>query len=370
MPPNRNSKPKLDSRSVSGRPRKQELRILRRWGYVDKDIAAMDSRQQAAEIQEAIKAGIYVGSLPSGPIEDSEPSVFLDAESGKPIGLSEVAKVGICILQVPEERRIHSFKQALACFRQDQTLDSADREHLERLAADSRIDEHWNLLEGFRPVVTWASPGWFIWHVLAARRAAEFVRDYPDRQLHAQNAERLTKFLRQKGEMDEPSCQLLEDLARQLREPEEFQPFNPIPIPVSRKSRNTFRGHATHNSRELKAFMHWMSNHLKSTYGNRSTNWLPLLPTSLSRAEKQPSIRCVPRSSRPLKQGGQAGDRNAVLVHPPHECTIERRNNSDICCHPELPSVFCGVIKMHSPDVCRASARQPAHSECSTNGRP
>jgi hypothetical protein len=308
MPPNRNSKPKLDSRSVSGRPRKQELRILRRWGYVDKDIAAMDSRQQAAEIQEAIKAGIYVGSLPSGPIEDSEPSVFLDAESGKPIGLSEVAKVGICILQVPEERRIHSFKQALACFRQDQTLDSADREHLERLAADSRIDEHWNLLEGFRPVVTWASPGWFIWHVLAARRAAEFVRDYPDRQLHAQNAERLTKFLRQKGEMDEPSCQLLEDLARQLREPEEFQPFNPIPIPVSRKSRNTFRGHATHNSRELKAFMHWMSNHLKSTYG-KPFNELVATLTDITFPGRETTVDQVRAAVKPTTQAGRSGRR-------------------------------------------------------------
>jgi hypothetical protein len=208
-------------------------------------------------------------------------------------------------IRVPEKRRTPSFKEALASFRQDRTLDPADREHLERLAADSRMEDHWNALEHVQPLVTWDSPGWFIWHVLAARRAAEFVRDYPDRELHAQNAQRLVKFLRKRGEIDESSCELLKVLARQLREPEEFEPFNPIPIPVSRKSRNTFRGHATHNSRELKAFMHWMSNHLKSTYG-KPFNELVATLTDIAFPGRETTVDQVRAAVKPTTQRGRS----------------------------------------------------------------
>ena len=76
----------------------------------------------------------------------------------------------------------------------------ADRQHLKRLAADSRMIEHWNEIQRFQPRETWlASPGWLIWHVLVARRAAEFFGDYPEKQRHAENVENLAKYLKAGG---------------------------------------------------------------------------------------------------------------------------------------------------------------------------
>jgi hypothetical protein len=51
-----------------------------------------------------------------------------------------------------------------------------------------------------------------------------------------------------------------------LREPEEFQPFKPFPISVSRKA-HAFGHGASLNSRVVNVFMKLMSNHLKAVYG-------------------------------------------------------------------------------------------------------
>jgi hypothetical protein len=226
----------------------------------------MNSDEQVAEIQEAIQCGIYAGSLLSGPIEDTEPLIFLDEESGQPIELGEFVKRGggQCILHKPEPKtRLCSYEEALARFQKDETLDLADRRHLNRLAADSRMIEHWDFIQRCQPLNTWAaSPGWLIWHVLVARRAAEYFGDYPRKQRYAENAENLARYLRQRGETDEPTCRLLEDLA-----PEALQQFEAVPVPVSRKGSNIFRGREAHNTRELKAFMNLMTNHFRATYG-------------------------------------------------------------------------------------------------------
>jgi hypothetical protein len=258
---------------VSGLPDKRKYRILRRWGYSVNDIVAMDSSQRDAEIQDAIRHGIYVGSLPSGPIEIQDPPIFLDEKSGQPIKISELIKRADgdrhCIMREPEPSpRPCSYKEALARFKKDETLDSADRKHLNRLAADTRMIKHWEFIQRCRPLITWAaSPGWLVWHVLVARRAAEFFGDYPQKQRYAENTENLARYLRLKGETDESTCQLLEDLALQLRQPEALEPFKAMPVPVSRKGRNTIRGRETSNTRELKAFMNLMANHFKATYG-------------------------------------------------------------------------------------------------------
>jgi hypothetical protein len=271
----------------------------------------MDANRRAAEIEEAISYGIYWGSLPPAPIDDIDTEVpsFFDLESGKPIGLSEVLERGVCGYRGPQRKPVLSFKEALVRFQQDETLDLADREHLERLAADNRMEDHWDSIQRCRPIDTaMAFPGWLIWHVLAARHAAEVVDDHPQRQRHAENAESLAKFLRKKGQTDEPSCQLLEDLARQLRRPEEFTPFNPILIPVSRKSRNTFRGRATVNSRVLKAFINWMSNHLKATYGQPLNEVVATL-TDTAFPGRETTIDHVRNAIKPTTKKGRAGKR-------------------------------------------------------------
>jgi hypothetical protein len=211
--------------------------------------------------------------LPPGPIEESEKQIFLDEETGQPIEISELLKRpegrGHCIARVPEPRtRPCSYEEALARVQKDERLDPADRQHLKRLAADSRMIEHWNEIQRLRPQEPWvASPGWLIWHVLVARRAAEFFGDYPQKQRHAENAENLAKYLRQEGETDERTCQLLEDLALELRQPEALEPFNAVPVLVSRKGSKINRGYKAHNTRELKAFMNLMTNHFKAIYG-------------------------------------------------------------------------------------------------------
>ena len=121
--------------------------------------------------------------------------------------------------------------------------------------------EHWDFIQRCQPLNTWAaSPGWLIWHVLVARRAAEYFGDYPQKQRYAENAENLARYLRRKGETDE-------GLALQLRQPEALEPFKGVPVPVSRKRSNITRGREAHNTRELKAFMSLMTNHFKATYG-------------------------------------------------------------------------------------------------------
>jgi hypothetical protein len=237
----RNKKPMPDSDWVAGLPLIQKHRILKRWGYSNNDLDAMDSDEQVAEIQHAVRHGIYAGPLPPGPMEESEKPIFLDEETGQPIEISELLKRPEghrhCIARVPEPRtRSCSYEEALARFQKDERLDPADRQHLKRLAADSRMIEHWNEIQRLRPQEPWvASPGWLIWHVLVARRAAEFFGDYPQKQRHAENAENLAKYLRQEGETDERTCQLLEDLALELRQPEALEPFNAVPVLVSRK---------------------------------------------------------------------------------------------------------------------------------------
>jgi hypothetical protein len=256
---------------VAALPIRQKSRILKRWGFLDQEIAAMDPSEQVAEIQQAIKYCIDIGPLPSGPMEDAEPPIILDIDTNQPTTIGELVKrgVGRAIYRVPEaSTRPCSYEEALSRFQKDKTLDSADQDHLVRLAADERMIEHWNSIQRYQPLMTWAaSPGWLIWHVLVARRAAESCGDYPAKQRHAENAENLAKYLRKKGETDELTCQLLEDLALKLCQPEALEPFTPAPIPISRKGGNVIRGSKPHNSRELKAFMNLMTNHFKAMYG-------------------------------------------------------------------------------------------------------
>jgi hypothetical protein len=155
----------------------------------------MNQEEKAAAVREAIEFGIYAGSLPPSPIEytDAKGPKFFDVETGLPITLEEVAKRGVCVYRSPDSFPLYplfeksSLKKALIKFQQEQTLDFADREHLKRLAADERLEQHWNyIVRCCKPKnPSAASAGQLIWHVLAARRAAEFVEDYPERQQHA-----------------------------------------------------------------------------------------------------------------------------------------------------------------------------------------
>jgi hypothetical protein len=235
----RRKQPLPDRDWVLGLPTRQKYRILRRWGFSDRDIAAMNSDEQVTEIREALSHYTYVGSLPLGPTEDHEAPIFLDEKTGQPIQISELIKRPVgerhCIMRAPEvATRPCSYKEALSRFQKDETLDSVDRQHLKRIAADSRMNDHWNFIQRCQPLNAWAaSPGWLIWHVLVARRAAEFFGDYPQKQRYAENAENLARYLRQKGETEEPICRSLEDLALQLRQPEALEPFKELPVRVS-----------------------------------------------------------------------------------------------------------------------------------------
>jgi hypothetical protein len=262
------SRSQRDWHSVTGRAPQAERQLLRQCGYSDHDIDVMDPKQQAAQIEEAISYGFYCGCLPPGPMDEIETeSYFFDLESGKPIELTESLERGSFGYRSAVSRPIRSFKQALLCFQQDDRLDSADREHLDRLANDERMNDHWQTLCQVEPLdPDSAPPGWFIWHMLVARRAAESVDDYPQRQNHARNLEALANFLRKKGQTDQSSLRLLGELANQLREPEEFQPFKELPMSVSRKSHALGSG-ASLNSRVLSVFMKLMSRHLKTTHG-------------------------------------------------------------------------------------------------------
>jgi hypothetical protein len=261
------SKPQRDWRSVTGRAPQVERQLLRECGYSDHDIDVMDPKRQAAEIEEAIGYGFYAGCLPPAPVDEIETQgFFFDLESGKPIKLTAALERSFGY-QSARSRPVRSFKQALVGFQHDERMDSADRGHLERLSNDERMKDHWGSLCRVRPLdPSMAPPGWFLWHMLVARRAAESVNDYPQRQDHARNLETLTSFLRKKGQTDERSLRLLRELASQLREPEEFQPFKPFPISVSRKA-HAFGHGASLNSRVVNVFMKLMSNHLKAVYG-------------------------------------------------------------------------------------------------------
>jgi hypothetical protein len=204
-------------------------------------------------------------------MEESAKPIYLDEETGRPIQIRELLKRPEgrrhCIVREPEPRTIScSYEEALARFQKDEN--ATDHQHLKRLAADSRMIEHWEDIQRFQPREAWvASPGWLIWHVLVARRAAEFFGDYPQKQRYAENAENLAKYLRQEGETDEPTCRLLEEVANNLRQPEALEPFEAAPVPISRKGSNINRGQKAHNTRELKAFMNLMTNHFKAIYG-------------------------------------------------------------------------------------------------------
>jgi hypothetical protein len=308
----RNKKPLPDSRWAAGLPLIQKYRILKRWGHSNKDVGAMDFDEQVAEIQRAVRHGIYAGPLPSGPMEESEKPILLDEETGQLIEISELLKRPEgrrhCIMREPEPRtRSCSYEEALARFQKDERLDSADHQHLKRLAADSRMIEHWEDIQRFQPQETWvASPGWLIWHVLVARRAAEFFGDYPQKQRHAENAENLAKYLRQEGETDEPTCQLLEDLALEQRQPEALEPFKEVPVLVSRKGSKINRGYKAHNTRELKAFMNLMTNHFKAIYGQPLCEVVAALTDSAFRG-RETTTDHVRNAVKPTRQKDRLG---------------------------------------------------------------
>jgi hypothetical protein len=163
-----------------------------------------------------------------------------------------------------------------------------------------------------------APPGWFIWHMLVARRAAESVNDYPQRQNHARNLESLASFLRKKGQTDENSLRLLGELAGQLREPEEFQPFKPFPISVSRKS-HAFGGGASLNSRVLNVFMKLMSNHLKATYG-RPFNEIVATLTDIAFPGRETTVDQVRTAVKLRNRIDRTGKRGSV-----HSKRLSRR---------------------------------------------
>jgi hypothetical protein len=310
----RNKEPFPLSNWAAGLPLKQRYRILKRWGHSNNDIGAMDFDEQVAEIQEAVRNGIYVGPLPPGPMEESEKTILLDEETGQPIEISELLKRPEghrrCIMREPEPRtRSCSYEEALARFQKDERLDSADHQHLKRLAADSRMIEHWEDIQRSRLRETWlASPGWLIWHVLVARRAAEFFGDYPQKQRYAEIAENLAKYLRREGETEEPTCRLLEDLALKLRQPEALEPFKAVPIPVSRKGSNIRRGYRAHNTRELKAFMNLMTNHFKEVYGRPFYGIVATL-TDSAFPGRETTIDHVRNAVKPTKKKDRSGKR-------------------------------------------------------------
>jgi len=275
----------------------------------------MNQDQKAAAIREAIEFGIYAGSLPPSPVEvtQADGPIFFDVETGLPLTLEEVARRGVCIYRSPDTVPLYplfeksSLKKALLKFQQDQTLDLADREHLKRLAADERLQEHWNyIVRCCKPKdPSAASAGQLIWHVLAARRAAEFVEEYPERQQHAQNAESLAGFLKKKGQIDKQTFLLLKKLAHDLKQPEDLRPLTPAAIPVSRKARNTFEGHTTTKSRVLKAFMTWMSRHLRATYG-QPLNELVATLTDITFPERETTVDQVRAAVKPTTRKGRS----------------------------------------------------------------
>jgi hypothetical protein len=292
-----------------------ELRLLRRCDYSAAQIAEMSQEERAAAVQEAIEFGVYAGTLPSSPIEvvEAKGPIFFDVETGLPLTLEQMAKRGVCVYRFPDTIPLYplfeksSLKKALLKFQQNPTLDMADREHLKRLAADERLEEHWSYIvrccKPKNPLA--ASAGQLIWHVLAARRAAEFVEDYPERQQHAQNAESLARFLKNKGQIDKQTYLLLKKLAHDLKEPEDLRPLNPAAIPVSRKARSTFEGHTTTNSRVLKAFMTWMSRHLRATYGQPLNDLVATL-TDITFPEQETTIDRVRAAIKPTTRKGRS----------------------------------------------------------------
>jgi hypothetical protein len=123
-----------DSDWVAGLPLRHKYRILKRWGHSNKDVGAMDFDEQVAEIQDALRHGIYAGPLPPGPMEESEKPIFLDEDTGQPIEIRELLKRPEgrrhCILRAPEPRTPScSYEEALARFEKDERLDLADRAH-------------------------------------------------------------------------------------------------------------------------------------------------------------------------------------------------------------------------------------------------
>jgi hypothetical protein len=123
----------------------------------------MGQEERAAAVQEAIEFGIYAGSLPPSPIEvtKAEGPIFFDVETGLPLTFEEVARRGVCVYRSLDSIPLYphfeksSLKKALFKFQQDQTLDTADREHLKPLAADERLEEHWSYIGPFS-CISWS----------------------------------------------------------------------------------------------------------------------------------------------------------------------------------------------------------------------
>ena len=187
-------------------------------------------------------------------------SIYLHEATGRRLTFSEAVKqMKECRVRSETVVLKMSFSEAVQGLLEDDTLDPEDREHLERLRADFRVQEHWKAIEKTPEVVTSeATPGDLIWQVLVGRRVARFVGEFPAREEQARNAEKLAGFFRRTGEAREFDCRLLDDLASRLREPEDYRFLKVASIPVSRKSRHTSAGKATKNSREIKAFINWM----------------------------------------------------------------------------------------------------------------
>jgi hypothetical protein len=125
------------------------------------------------------------------------------------------------------------------------------------------------------------------------------------RTANAQNAESLARFLKNKGQIDKQTLLLLKKLAHDLKEPEDLRPLNPAAIPVSRKARNTFEGHMTTNSRVVKAFMVWMSRHLRATYG-QPLNELVATLTDITFPERETTIDQVRAAVKPTTRKGRS----------------------------------------------------------------
>jgi len=203
VPRKRKSVDDVDWNSVTGLPPEMPLRLLRRCDYSDAEIAGMNQDQKAAALREAIEFRLYAGSLPPSPIEvtQAEGPKFFDVETGDPLTLEEVARRGVCVYRSPDTIPAYprfeksSLKRTLLKYQQDHTLDLADREHLKRLAADERLEEHWN------HIVRCCKPGRIGWpaHLACASRT---TRSRICRALSRKTAARAER---------RKSCQFLEE---------------------------------------------------------------------------------------------------------------------------------------------------------------
>lgn len=266
MLPESPHKKKTASREWSSR---QTLRILRRLGLQDEAIRALTPEQQAELVHEAMEYGISVSSLPPSATGRSDRLIYLEKETGRRVAFEEFARNPGDFLARTETTVIClSLEETISAHLKDNTLDDVDRALLERLKTDFRVGQHWQVIKETPAVVTQSvTAGDLIWQILTGRQIAAFVAEYPEREEQARNAEQLANFLARSDQFPGSDYQILADLAARLRQPEDFRGLRIQSIPVSRKGRNTIGGQTTKNTREVVAFINWMTRFMKESFG-------------------------------------------------------------------------------------------------------